>query len=122
MSCAAADNSKPKKNLLTKIFRPNHQKSNGAACGVDDSASTAPSEATTLVADHDHDNDRTMTGMSPDEQSAFTDLMTKANTMSPDEFQRYIAGRKKQEDAAQRKKSVQRVWGYSKEFLSNQKM
>jgi len=62
------------------------------------------------------------TPMNQEEQESFNDLMAKAGTMPPAQFKAYLNHQKEEAEAVHRKQSVDRKWGYSKEFLSNEPM
>jgi hypothetical protein len=58
--------------------------------------------------------------LSQEESESLNDLMAKAGTMPPAQFKAYLTHQKEEADAVHRKQSVDRKWGYSKEFLSNE--
>jgi hypothetical protein len=60
--------------------------------------------------------------MSTEEQTSLSDLMTKANTMPPEEFKAYLANYKENADAQHSRQSLARKWNYSGDFVNNRAM
>lgn len=109
-STTTNNHGKTNKSLLSKMFG-NKLNPTPDFPAADDSASTM-SEATLI-------QEQPTKPMS-DEQASFSDLMAKANTMSPEEFKAYLARHKEEIETAQRKQRWEKGWEYSKDFVNNE--
>jgi hypothetical protein len=111
MSSTTNNQGKTNKSLLSKMFG-NKLNPTPDFPAADDSAS-AMSGATLI-------QEQTTLPMSKEEQTSFSDLMAKANTMPPEEFKAYLARHKEEVETAQRKQRREKSWEYSKAFVNNE--
>jgi hypothetical protein len=102
---------KTNKNLFSKMFG-NKLNPTPDIPAADESASTT--SGATLV------QGQPIKPMSKEEQTSFSDLMAKANTMPPEEFKAYLARHKEELETAQRKYRWEHPWEYSKDFVNNE--
>jgi len=116
MSSTNSEHAKTNKNLFSSMFGNKlNQKTN--VLETTDSASTM-SGATVVQ----KEQPKSSNNMSTEEQTSLSDLMTKANTMPPEEFKAYLASYKENTDAQHRRQSLARKWNYSDDFVNNREM
>jgi hypothetical protein len=111
MSSTTNNHGKTNKNLLSKMFG-NKLNPTPDFPAANDSASTM--SGATLV------QKQPIKPMPNEEQTLFSDLMAKANTMPPEEFKAYLARHKEEAETAQRKQRWEKGWEYSEAFVNNE--
>ncbi|KAK5196539.1 hypothetical protein LTR99_005327 [Exophiala xenobiotica] len=107
MSSNTNTNTNTNRNLLSKIFNRKDKQSDSSA---DTSTQTQPDTASTMSGastlvnqNHIHEAQQSSTTSTSTDHSNLGDLMSKAQSMPPDEFKAYLAQHKEATEAMYRK-------------------